>query len=363
VFVLPDLLAPCRSCSVFLLALQVSGCEANTEACQVERVSSGLVNGHSETDYLGLSGADVGAVIALELLRVGEIRDLCTGVAVGTDLVLTAAHCLDDSVLDVGVGGRIWQRWGDEELWIRAASRQDVALARLPGLSAPAFLIPSSEPAERWSRGLVELAGAGARADGSAGTIELAVAEVLSVDERYLEVRLPQGGGPCAGDSGGPLLVRGPAGRVEVAGVLSKGDPSCNGPDYYERLDALSSWLAEHVVAADVVSAECGSLLERGRCFGSRAVWCEGDAIRAEDCASSTSCGFSPKQQGFRCVSPAHDPCNGLPDNGRCIEGAAVRCVDGHWERLDCEACGGGECVISARSGDALCTVAKASPP
>jgi hypothetical protein len=338
---------------LWALAL-AAGCEPSAEACQVERVASAIVHGHPHTDYLGLAEVEASAILAIELLRSGEIRDLCSGVAITSELVLTAAHCADDSVVELTIAGRTWQRWGDEELSIHVAPERDVAIIRLPELAAPAALAVSTEDATRWNGALVELAGAGRRDDGSAGSVELAVAEVLAVDDRFLEVQLPQGGGPCAGDSGGPLLVRGHSGRLEIAGVLSGGAPTCDGPDYYERLDGLSAWLAELHGEIDAGSGECGSLTERGRCFGTRAVWCERGEIRARDCLPAEACGYSFDNRGFRCVEPALDPCGGVPDNGRCVDGDAVRCVDGHLERLACDACDG-VCAISARSGNAVC--------
>lgn len=339
-----------------------SGCESHEGTCQVERVASAIVQGHARTDYLGLGEAEARAILAIELLRTGEIRDLCSGAALSAELVLTAAHCVDESVVEVTIAGRTWPRWGDEELAIRIAPERDVAVIRLPGLAAQATLAASTEDAARWSGALVELAGAGRREDGSAGSVELAVAEVLSVDEQYLAVQLPQGGGPCAGDSGGPLLVRGPFGRLEVAGVLSEGAPGCDGPDFYERLDGLEAWLAAWQTEASASSDDCGSLSERGRCFGTRAVWCERGRVSAEDCSETQACGYSPGARGFRCVDRADDPCDGVPDSGRCVNGDAIRCVDGHLERLDCGACDGA-CTTSSRNGSAVCGLVNAAPP
>src|SRR5215207_8150993 len=95
-----------------LLLTLASGCGPSAEVCEVQRVASAIVHGHPRTDYLGLAEAEARALLAIELLRSGEIRDLCSGVALTSELVLTAAHCVDDSVVELAVAGRTWQRWG-----------------------------------------------------------------------------------------------------------------------------------------------------------------------------------------------------------------------------------------------------------
>jgi hypothetical protein len=341
------------------VAFAPAACDLPSEdACRVVQVTSAIVSGYSRTEYLGISEAERGAIVAIQLERAGTGPDSCSGVALGAELVLTAAHCIGDDVSTVAVQGRTWQRKGDAEFSVDVNRAKDVALIRLPSLDAPGVLAPNDEDAARWRGGLVEIAGAGLREDGSTGGVEFAVAEVLDVTDRYLDVRLPQGGGPCGGDSGGPLLVRGASGRVEVAGVLSNGDSSCNGPDHYERVDDISSWLGNGGGAEGSNSTDCGALTVRGRCFGARVVWCDDGRVRASDCGGETPCGWDPESDGFRCVAPDSDPCDGVSDTGKCADEAAVRCAAGHLERLDCAPCGG-SCQLSARSGDAVCALSK----
>ncbi len=341
-----------------LLALGPGACnEPEENACQVERVSSAIVRGYARTEYLGLSESDASAIVALQFERTGGGRDLCSGVVVANGALLTAAHCFDDETLTIGIGRALWHNAGAGAFSVEVSPLHDVALVRLPGMSSIASLAWSAEEFSTVRGGFVELAGAGLTESGLAGAPEFAVAEVLSVDARYVDVRLTQAGGPCGGDSGGPLLVRAASGHVEVAGVLSKGNPDCHGPDRYERLDGLDSWLRERIDPSRAGSDACGNVTERGRCFGRRAVWCDAGRVRAQDCRDGASCGWSDSNSAFRCVPLGSDPCGGTPDTGACINGAAVRCVEGELERLRCADCGG-SCQISARSGSATCALA-----
>jgi hypothetical protein len=281
---------------------------------------------------------------------------LCTGVVVAAELVLTAAHCFDDEAHRLEINHQSWRNVGAGAFSVERNPPYDVALVRLPAMAASASLPWSAENFSTVNGAFVEVAGSGLTETGSAGATKFAVAEVLLVEARYIDVRLTQAGGPCGGDSGGPLLMRAASGRVEVAGLLSMGDPDCTGPDRYERLDGLDAWLRERIDRSFSGSDACGSLTEQGRCFGRRAVWCDAGRVRAQDCSDGFSCGWASSSGAFRCVPIGSDRCGGTPDTGACINGAAVRCVDGELERLPCGECAG-SCEISARSGAAMCIV------
>jgi hypothetical protein len=57
----------------------------------------------------------------------------------------------------------------------------------------------------------------------------------------------------CFGDSGGPLVVTDPAtGWPVEAGITSRGDQSCSlsAPNYFTRVDAITSWVSSEIAAA-----------------------------------------------------------------------------------------------------------------
>jgi hypothetical protein len=57
----------------------------------------------------------------------------------------------------------------------------------------------------------------------------------------------------CFGDSGGPAVVRSPAGEPVEVGITSTGGPGCSPslPDIYTRVDRVSSWVADWIAAVE----------------------------------------------------------------------------------------------------------------
>lgn len=54
------------------------------------------------------------------------------------------------------------------------------------------------------------------------------------------------GGGPCRGDSGGPLLCsHDDSGSIAQVGIISSGDTLCEGtaPSFYTRVEPYQNWL------------------------------------------------------------------------------------------------------------------------
>lgn len=129
----------------------------------------------------------------------------------------------------------------------------DIALVELPGLALEGLVEPimwnEEPPNESWSGRLVQLAGFGTDVLSPPGPRRFLVETLKRVMEESLLVDGQGKSGACAGDSGGPLLMRARSGAPVVVGILSKGSPSCMGEDIYVRVDKVSSWLREHVAA------------------------------------------------------------------------------------------------------------------
>jgi hypothetical protein len=207
------------------------------------------------------------------------------------------------------------------------------------------------------SGALVQLAGYGFDAGGSAGVRRFSVAEVAESDAAELIVTSHGYGGACNGDSGGPALWRGADGEVTVVGVLSKGSVSCFGIERYLRTQPVSAWLAQWVPAS--TEPERGSRVYEeidpaGRCFEQTAVWLDAMALAAEPCSEPQVCGWSGAAQGYRCIERSDDACAGRTTLGVCAGTTASRCLRGQLHEDPCAACGL-ECARSPLSGQVAC--------
>jgi hypothetical protein len=300
-----------------------------------------------------MSREEAAAVIAMKLELSDGIVDSCTGTVVSSEQVVTAAHCFDEGIRKVEIDGRTWRRGTSSEFQVQSSTSSDVAVVTLPGLNWASALPILREDAGSLLEQKVELGGAGLREDGTYGAVEFLVAEVTMVDDLSIHVDASRGG-PCNGDSGGPLLLRDGSGSVALAGVLSAGSPTCSGPDRYARLDVNDAWLMGEIGETVGGSVACGGIGTEGRCFGRRAVWCENGKIRAQDCQDGSACGWREQHDGYRCGPSHEDACSGVADTGTCEGEVAVRCNRGELEFVVCISCGG-VCQVSPRSGKVVC--------
>jgi len=213
---------------------------------------------------------------------------LCSGAFVARGWVLTAWHCLqmrEPAVVvdppDLGARRRVMP-----VVRVAAHPDADLALLEVAG-SAPEVASvdpvggPGIVPIPAASSGglppiggVVEFAGRGLSSEGTVGTLHAAAGRIAAVDASSVTVSGFGKDGPCVGDSGGPLLVRSPDGESRIAGVLSFGSPTCDGPDTYTRVDRLGAWLRAAVSPDGSGDAACGALASSGRCLYGRAMWC-----------------------------------------------------------------------------------------
>lgn len=278
---------------------------------------------------------DEGDPAVVAITRDGAIK--CSGSVIAERVVLTAAHCLvqsDPSAFRVRIGVRdvaLLHAVSHPE-WDSAAGH-DLALLLLaepsgvePAPFGGAFSAPPQSDLRLVGFGAVDATGAidGKKREGRSKSTELVEQwAVLAADPSL----------PCNGDSGGPVFV----GR-EIAGVVSRGDPSCATYGKATRVDVN----AAKFIAPFIASTARSSTDDGNACFYD--AQCRGGAcVQAEDeprlrycsrtCSSDAECSGAMTCVRSQCRHPLPSPgavgatCS---TDSACLDG---RCLDAHCTR------------------------------
>ncbi len=186
-------------------------------------------------------------------LRTTDDLLLCSGALVAEDVVLTAAHCIDDDWPVLGLelagalvdvrGTRAHPSWSTER-----PGEHDLALVYL---SAPSELAPLDLASQEPQFGdLVTTYGFGQVDDGVEPGLRSVQGEVSNVFPWFVAVE-GFGGRPCHGDSGGPVVSEG------LVLAVTSFTPDCEGESTgAARVDVEAGWIADAADAGPYVEPD-----------------------------------------------------------------------------------------------------------
>lgn len=209
----------------------------STNACSVLGLNTKIING---TQCGESPSAAVVRVITLSQDR--KTSGLCTGTALSSSTVLTAAHCFSEptSLVVVEINNVDYRvskisvhpnykagRLSDGEL----AGFNDVAILHV-NLPAAVATLPLLESRPVKSGDVMSIFGFGLDAANNAGVFRSGQTEVSRVFETHILSEFSgKGSNTCKGDSGGPAVIT-ENGRPALVGVTSTGSATeCGGDD------------------------------------------------------------------------------------------------------------------------------------
>ncbi len=237
-------------------------------------------------------------------------RVYCTGTLVNALTVVTAAHCLQEARPDAielpgGSTVRVATTLPYPE-FDPISLANDIAVLVLEREVDPTLARPlMSGRLETFVGASLRLVGYGkATPDDRTPKKRTGDARIASLEATRLAVE-PAPAGPCGGDSGGPAFLS-LRDREVLVGVVSSGDPTCEGISNFTRIDAFLPWLVRQVASAEPHTQRTG-----GPCLGPRSC-AEGSCLSPSDAPSRPYC-TKPCTNDEACPSPM------VCEDARCV--------------------------------------------
>lgn len=284
----------------------------------------------------------------------GGYTNFCTATLVASNVVLTAAHCLEEMSGTSQFGFAIGKDASDPDAvfavksfeinseynassWVPAAHDNAIIVLKksvYDEVSGIKHIPMNADPLTNSLVGQkVQNVGYGSTEFDQNNSERLWVAEsVYTVSGGEFTVNGKGHGGVCFGDSGGPSLYDFGDG-LRVIGTVSWGDESCVGVDHFSDISVDSEWLSSFIED----EYDCGDIDEVGECQGNTALWCDYGVLIEKDCSDDDKICGEDDNKNFRCIT---DNCDGLTYEGTCKPGnIAAWCEDNSIKTRHCLPC------------------------
>jgi V8-like Glu-specific endopeptidase len=244
----------------------------------------------------------------------------CSSTLIGSETVLTAAHCVHNPELRImpsectyrfqgpGTASVGVERVDIHPRWTGPYGEfntHDLAVLHLEGVAFGAHteVLTGVGP---FVGDTIEIVGYGrgdAAAPSSGGVLRSATTTVKEAGNESFAYSLDAGGSACSGDSGGPSFQRvHETGERRLVGVHSSAGGECS-----VSTDTRVGGHLEWVLAAAGDDLGCGGVEYVGYCAGSRVVWCDNGTLHTSDCSRDdrySTCGYVDDATGHYCVEP-----------------------------------------------------------
>jgi uncharacterized protein (TIGR03382 family) len=327
-------------------------------------VTSPIIGGTSDSGHPA-----VGAVLMN--------NSMCTGTLISPKVVVTAAHCMEQSTPQEFVFGssinsgtlvpiQYYEQHPQYTTNSYGISQHDIAVAVLLTKSSVTPMAYRTATMNGTAGQSITFVGFGENHTGYKYKVTTTVGSVESQGFwNYANSSNPKN--TCVGDSGGPGIVVAD-GVEQVAGIVSAGDENCNKDGWNTRVDVNASWLAQMIAKYDPTAT--GPVCGNGKCEAG-----ETTSSCAKDCKPAPVCGNGVCETGEKSTTCPADctpkpycgdgKCNGTETYDTCDMDcpppAGPVCGNGTCEDGETADNCAGDCPVEPWCGDGACNGGEAT--